>query len=419
MKRFLSGLIVAMSLLSPLFVTHTAEAQSMAAAFQEHTISITLDGYRLPTNPQPIGYKGRVMVPFRAVTTALGLQVNYEASTQTIIAKNQDKEIRFRVGDHTVLVNGQPQQIDAEPIALDDRSYVPVRFLSETIGALVDWEGATSTVNIRSQPRHLHTEVFYGLNSYSKHSYLAKFDESAFTWSHLDSNGKLAFDQSEYSWPDGADNLLSSVRAAKVGTSLMVYSSDEQGELTKLIQDGTLTTQFANDLVAKLNEQQMDSAVLDFETLGDPKQAADLAGVRAQYVSFVHEVAKTLHEQGKKLEIVMAPSNGWYQGYDYKGIAQSADQLYIMAYSYVDDKLPQPLDKINAAIAQAVQDVDPSKLTLGINALSETPDTVQQKIGLAKRYNLHGVGFWILSLFDDPFVQSIDESLQLNAGSLQ
>lgn len=391
----------------------------MEAGLSAPSISITLDGYRLPTDPAPIGYKGRVMVPFRAVTSALGLQVDYEAKTNTIIAKNQNTEIRFRVGDHTVLVNGQPHQVDAEPIAIDNRSYVPVRFLSETIGALVDWEGATSTVILRSQPRHLHTEVFYGLNSYSKHAYLAKFDEAAFTWSHLDGNGKLAFDQSEYSWPEGADDLLSSVRAAKVGTTLMVYSTDEQGELTKLIGDKTLTAQFANDLVAKLNEQQMDSAVLDFETLGDPKLATDIAGVRAQYVSFIHDVSNVLHEQGKKLEVVMAPSNGWYQGYDYQGIAQYADQLYIMAYSYVDDKLPQPLDKIDDAIAQAVQDVDPSKLTLGINAMSETPETVQQKIGLAKRYNLHGVGFWILKLFDDPFVQSIDESVTLNQGSLQ
>ncbi|MGZ6504764.1 MAG: stalk domain-containing protein [Tumebacillaceae bacterium] len=390
----------------------------MSSAIQEHTISITLDGYHLPTDPQPIGYKGRVMVPFRAVTTALGLHVDYEASTRTIIAKNQDNEIRFKAGDHTVLVNGKPQQVDAEPIALDDRSYVPVRFLSETIGAQVDWDNTTHTVIIRSQPRHLHTEVFYGLNSYEKHSYLAKFDEAVFTWSHLDGTGKLAFDQNEYSWPEGADDLLSSVRSAKVGTSLMVYSVDEQGELTKLINDTELTTQFATDLVAKLQQQNMDTAVLDFETLGDPKRVADIPAVRAQYVSFVHTVAKALHEQGKKLVVVMAPTNGWYQGYDYKGIAQYADQLYIMAYSYIEDKKPQPLDQINEAIAQAVQDVDPSKLTLGINAFSETPQTVKEKIGLAKRYNLYGVGFWILKLFDDPFVQSVDASVKLNPGLL-
>lgn len=259
-------------------------------------------------------------------------------------------------------------------------------------------------------PDDLHTMVFYGLGSYAKREFLPAFDEATFTWSRLDEDGRLVFDRSEYRWPaEGAEQLLEDVGREGVDRSLMVFSVNEHGELDKLLADPALQAEFALDLSEHMQAHGFTAAVLDFETLGAPDD--DLEAVRESYTRLVARVADVLHSRGQKLTVVVAPLNGWHQGYDYPALAEHADLLYLMAYSYIADKKPQPLREIDEAIRLALDEVEADKVMLGINAFSETPETVQDKIGLAKQYDLQGIGFWILRVFDRPFLQAVDDRL--------
>jgi hypothetical protein len=378
------------------------------------SIQIVLDGYPLMTDPEPMNVNGCVMVPFRPLAESLGIDVLWEHETYTVVANDGKKEIRMPVGSKTAWVGGKAVELDVAPYIDKGRTLIPLRFFSEHIGAKVGWRQETQTVTIESQERDLHTMVFYGLGSYGQKGYLPYFDEASFTWSRLDKNGRLVTDESEYRWPlEGAEELLAEVKGAGVETSLMVFSVNEHGELTKLLGDERLQEQFAQDLTDLLEVKGFGGAYLDFESLA-PRGSADIEEVRRKYAAFVKRVADALHKKGKKLTVVMAPlQNGWYRGYDYQEIAKHADALFIMAYSYVDDRLPQPMDKIDEDIQAALKAVGREKLILGINAYSETPSGVKEKIGLAKRYRLQGVGFWILRVFDDPFLEAIDEKLLL------
>ncbi|TCP52402.1 glycosyl hydrolase family 18 (putative chitinase) [Tumebacillus sp. BK434] len=414
MKRFWVSLIAALALVVPGGL-HMDRAEAVGMAMGAVTTpSVVLDGYNLPIDPKPILYKDRVMVPFRPLAEALGIKVEWEPKTSTVIADSNGKELRMQIGNKTAWVGGKAVQLDVAPFITEGRSLIPLRFFSEHAGAQVRWDDKSQTVLMESQERDLHTMVFYGLGSYGQKEYLPYFDEAAFTWSRLDRGGVLVTEESEYRWPqEGAGELLQEVQTAGVDTSLMVFSVNEYGELTKLLNDVSLQQRFANDLASLLVQKGIGGAYLDFEALA-PTGAKDIALVRSQYAAFVQRVADALHQNGKQLTVVVAPlEHGWYRGYDYKALAASADALFIMAYSYVDDKLPQPLNKIDDDIRAAVKAVGPEKLILGINAYSETPQGVQQKIGLAKRYNLQGVGFWILRVFDDPFMDAIDAKLLL------
>ena len=408
MKKAWLSLCAAFALLTAGPLASTAHALPMTQGDMQ-SITIQLDGYPLPLQPEPMQYKGRTLVPFRLLADALGIQVEWQAATSTVIATSAGLDMRLQVGNSTALVNGQPVPLDAEPMLLDNRTFIPLRFFSEHAGAKVGWDEATHTVSMQSPQRDMQAMVFYGLGSYDKRSYLPKFDQTAFTWSILDAQGRFSTTQSEYSWPQaGADELLGEVKQAEVGTSLMVFSANQKGEITQLLGDEKLQDAFIRDLTAKLAEQQLDSATFDLESLGpDAKQA---------YAAFVQRAATALHAAGKKLQVVVHPLNGasLYQGYDYKALGAAADSLYVMAYSYVNDKQPQPLAKVDEALRLALEQVEPAKLMLGINAVSETPETVKEKIGLAKRYHLQGVGFWILVAFDDAFMQAIDDSLILH-----
>lgn len=399
-------------LLSAVPVT-PAGAYSVSRA-DDPQLSLYLDGAKLKTDPSPILYNGRAMVPFRAVAEALGLKVQWDAGTQTILAGREQLNIKMQIGNKTATSQGKNIALDAEPILYENRALIPLRFLSEAAGAKVNWDSANQRVNITSQQRDLHTMVYYGLGSYSKKAYLPKFDEATFTWSRLDSGGHLVFNQSEYQWPqEGAPELLQEVKQAGVATSLMVFSVDEHGELTKLLNNEALQQEFIDRAIAQTTKWGIGGITLDLETIGDPL-LDDVERVKDQYTAFVAKVAAALHKQNKTLTVVMGTPNGWYQGYDYKEIGKHADYLFIMAYSYISDSQPQPLDKIDeAARMAAASEVPLHKLILGINAFSETNASVQQKIGVAKRHNLGGVGFWILRVFDDGFMKSIDDTLIL------
>jgi spore germination protein YaaH len=413
-KKFMSGLAAGFLLWAAVVAATPAEAYDASETSSSFSplIKIQLDGYRFPTNPEPINYNNHTLVPFRSLAQALGLQVSFDANTDTILAENKSVQIKMVLNQHTAYINEQPVQLDVEPILYENRTMIPARFLCEAVGANVTWDANNATVVVKSQERDMDTLVFYGLGSYDNRAYMPYFRNASFTWSRLDADGKLVTNQSEYQWPtDGANDLLHDVKQAQVGTSLMVFSENANGELTKLLADPTKQQAFADSLAAKLAEQDLNGAVLDFETLG--KDGDNIPAVQQQYNLFVKKVADTLHAQNRKLTVVVSPLNGAYKGYDYKGLAASADQLYVMAYSYIDDKLPQPNDKVDEALQLALKEVDAGKITLGISVFSETPETVQEKIGLAKRYNVHGVGFWILRLFDDSFLKGIDQSLVL------
>ncbi|OPX90574.1 MAG: hypothetical protein A4E53_00966 [Pelotomaculum sp. PtaB.Bin104] len=86
-------------------------------------------------------------------------------------------------------------------------------------------------------------------------------------------------------------------------------------------------------------------------------------------------------------------------GYDYQALGGLADRIIIMAYDY--GAKPEPLDLVIEAVEMAGAVVSPEKLVLGISIPSETAESLQAKVGVAKRYGLDGIAIWRLGLVSD------------------
>ena len=74
------------------------------------------------------------------------------ASAKKINGKNNSFEIKFTIGSDTAFVNGTVQTMDVGPKILGDRTLIPLRFLSENLGYIVDWEEISQTVTISEMP---------------------------------------------------------------------------------------------------------------------------------------------------------------------------------------------------------------------------------------------------------------------------
>jgi hypothetical protein len=101
-------------------------------------------------NELPVMTGGRVLVPLRGVIERLGGQVQYDATSKVITGAqpNLEKQFRLRVGSNEALVNGKNQTLDTMPRVLNGVTYVPLRFVSETMGADVRWDSAKRVVTI-------------------------------------------------------------------------------------------------------------------------------------------------------------------------------------------------------------------------------------------------------------------------------
>lgn len=114
------------------------------------TINVNIDGYYIVMDTPPIIEKGRTLVPLRAIFEALGAEVTYSSLTKTVIATKDDTTITLQIGKNVTEVNDKSHNLDVPAKIVQGRTLVPIRFVSEALGANVEWDGKTKTVYIIS-----------------------------------------------------------------------------------------------------------------------------------------------------------------------------------------------------------------------------------------------------------------------------
>lgn len=124
----------------------------LAGAFALGTqVSIVVDGQLLALDQPALMTGGRVMVPLRGVFESLSAQVTYDPIHRTILAIRGGTEVKLYLHSRQALVNGQTRMLDVPPLVIGSRVLVPLRFVSEALGAEVRWQAYNRTVNILSR----------------------------------------------------------------------------------------------------------------------------------------------------------------------------------------------------------------------------------------------------------------------------
>lgn len=118
------------------------------AAKEAARIKIRVDGHELIMDVDPEIRNGRTMIPVRVVSEALGADVDWNNATKTVTLTRAGTVITMTLGSTTATVNGKPVEIDAPPYISGTRTLVPIRFVSEFFGQIVSWDNATHTARI-------------------------------------------------------------------------------------------------------------------------------------------------------------------------------------------------------------------------------------------------------------------------------
>jgi len=124
-------------------------------SFAQLPLRVVVNGDRVnfPDAEPFIDDNGRTQVPVRFVSEALGAEVGWEGSTKTVTISQGDKEIKIVIGKKDYTINGEKNLMDTEALLKEERTFVPVRFVSEGLGARVDWDPAVRTVYIDTREK--------------------------------------------------------------------------------------------------------------------------------------------------------------------------------------------------------------------------------------------------------------------------
>ena len=96
----------------------------------------------------PIIRNDRTLLPVRFISETLGMLVEWNEHTREVMLSGNGKIIVLTIDSPTVIVNGQSAVLDVAPIIYSDRTYLPLRFISETLEKSINWDEVTRKVTV-------------------------------------------------------------------------------------------------------------------------------------------------------------------------------------------------------------------------------------------------------------------------------
>lgn len=112
--------------------------------------TVMLNGKMLAFDVPPLIENGRTLVPLRRIFESLGALVGWDNTTQTVTATKGNIQIKLQIGGQSAFKNGAAVRLDVPAKIIGGRTLVPLRFVSESLGAQVGWDNSTRTISINN-----------------------------------------------------------------------------------------------------------------------------------------------------------------------------------------------------------------------------------------------------------------------------
>ncbi len=125
-----------------------APAQPAPPTAGSDDVHIYIDGQKQSFADQPVIVQGRTLLPMRDLFQALGAVVGWDGVTSTAIGTRDGIEVRIPIGSTTPTVNGKATTIQVPAQLINNRTYIPLRFVGEALGDDVKWDGESRSVII-------------------------------------------------------------------------------------------------------------------------------------------------------------------------------------------------------------------------------------------------------------------------------
>ena len=291
-----------------------------AAAFADEAgIGVQLNGDALQfTDAAPVMEDNRVYVPFRAVFEALNADVAYDQASNTITAEKGDTKVSFVIGNTEITVNDNAVSTDAASFVRDGRTYVPVRFAAQSLGATVGWDSNSKTVvmldkaalqeSLKGQFTLMDKFMTYS-EAYSKAPMAVK-GTMKFDMKMADGSGEDAV-----MIPVSGNMVIDGINSAEVASMNMAMTLNLD-ELKAALEKAGEWTEEDETMMAQMKEFDMD-VIMNVKT-GKMYMKSELFGMADMDGNawYMMDLNALLAETGMDLQALLAGANsGSYEDY--------------------------------------------------------------------------------------------------------
>ena len=124
------------------------------SAYASDSISLVINNKKVECEVPPVIVNSRTLVPVRVLFEHLDAKVDWNGSLRQVMVTSGTTVMIFNIDSKIVYLNGAIHTLDAAPVIMNDRTLVPVRFISEKLGFIVGWDGSARCVSITKPKEH-------------------------------------------------------------------------------------------------------------------------------------------------------------------------------------------------------------------------------------------------------------------------
>lgn len=159
-KKIFSGILIAVFLVMVLF-------NVVPRAYADGPIGIMIDGKRVTSDPEPFIKNDRTFVPIRIIAEELDAEVSWDNEKRTVHISKDDMQVSLVIDSHLIEYTIDNETIynlsDVAPLIQEDRTFVPIRLVSNALGVGIDWDNDKRAVVINSKEKSS-VEPFFDVN---------------------------------------------------------------------------------------------------------------------------------------------------------------------------------------------------------------------------------------------------------------
>ena len=110
---------------------------------------LSINGNEVEVETPYVAGEGTTLVPIRVISEAFGAQVGWDGATKTVTVENGGTSIVLQIGNKTAVVNGTDTELlEAPQLTENGYTMIPLRFISENLGAAVGYDDATREITV-------------------------------------------------------------------------------------------------------------------------------------------------------------------------------------------------------------------------------------------------------------------------------
>lgn len=124
---------------------------AICAAQVQPNVEIYINHQKVDSDVPPVIYEGRTLVPLRVISEYLGASVAWDGQSKTVRVSADGRQIVLKINDSEAQVDKNTVLLDVPAMIINGRTMVPLRFAGEALMAEVSWDGELKRVDVVKQ----------------------------------------------------------------------------------------------------------------------------------------------------------------------------------------------------------------------------------------------------------------------------